>query len=69
MDVAISSDVGFLYQIWLGWPPLAHALRTGRVTFTGPPALTRRMPSVLRLSAVAGYVGTAHGDAVSERAS
>ncbi|WP_245547981.1 hypothetical protein [Nocardia pneumoniae] len=41
--------------MWLGRLPLAHALRTGRVMFTGPPALTRRMPSVLLLSPVAPY--------------
>lgn len=55
VDVTISSDVESLYQVWLGRIPLSHAMRTGRVEFTGPTALTRRMPSVLQLSPVAGY--------------
>lgn len=55
IDVTISSDVGSLYEVWLGRIPLAHAMRTGRVQFTGPSALTRRMPSVLQLSPVAPY--------------
>ncbi|MGQ4619434.1 winged helix-turn-helix transcriptional regulator [Nocardia sp. R7R-8] len=63
VDVAISSDVASLYQVWLGRLPLAHALRTGRVAFTGSPALTRRMPSVLRLSPVAEYADTSHLEA------
>jgi hypothetical protein len=69
VDVAISSDVASLYQVWLGRLPLAHALRAGRVAFTGPPALTRRMPAVLRLSPVAGYADTSHVDAAAQRAS
>ncbi|MBF6079413.1 helix-turn-helix transcriptional regulator [Nocardia beijingensis] len=69
VDVAISSDVASLYQVWLGRLPLAHALRAGRVAFTGPPALTRRMPSVLRLSPVAEYADTAHLEAPTRRAS
>jgi hypothetical protein len=64
VDVAISSDVAS--QVWLG--RLAPALRAGRVAFTGPPALTRRMPSVLRLSPVAGYADTSHVDAAAQRA-
>lgn len=56
VDVTIVADVAALYEVWLGRMPLSHAQRTGRVVFTGPPALTRRMPTVLRLSPVAGYV-------------
>lgn len=56
VDVTMTSDVGSLYEIWLGRIPVAHAVRTGRLVFTGPSALTRRMPSVLLLSPVAGYV-------------
>ncbi|MEV0293534.1 helix-turn-helix domain-containing protein [Nocardia sp. NPDC050710] len=55
VDVTINSDVGSLYQIWLGRIPVPHALRTGRVQFLGPSALTRRMPAVLKLSPVAPY--------------
>ncbi|MBL1076759.1 transcriptional regulator [Nocardia sp. 2] len=53
VDVTITSDVGTLYQVWLGRIPLHHALRTGRVEFFGPTALTRHMGTVLKLSPVA----------------
>lgn len=56
VDVTIGADVAALYEVWLGRMPLSHAQRTGRLRFTGAPALTRRMPLVLRLSPVAGYV-------------
>ncbi len=58
-DVTITSDVASLYQVWLGRLPVADAVRSGRLSFTGPSALTRRMPSVLRLSPVAGAVRSA----------
>ncbi|QLY29166.1 winged helix-turn-helix transcriptional regulator [Nocardia huaxiensis] len=53
VDVLITSDVSTLYQVWLGRVPLHHAVRTGRVEFLGPSALTRHMGTVLRLSPVA----------------
>ncbi|WP_278262267.1 helix-turn-helix domain-containing protein [Nocardia sp. AG03] len=56
VDVTVVADVAGLYEVWLGRMPLAHAQRTGRVQFHGPPALTRRMPMVLQLSPVADYV-------------
>lgn len=59
VDVTISSDVGALYQVWLGRLPLREALRSGRVEFEGPKALTRRMPTVLRLSPIAPAVSAA----------
>ncbi|WP_431970373.1 winged helix-turn-helix transcriptional regulator [Nocardia sp. bgisy134] len=55
VDVTIRSDVSSLYQVWLGRIPVLHALRTGRLEFTGPTVLTRRMPAVLQLSPVAPY--------------
>lgn len=58
-DVTITSDVASLYQVWLGRLPLEEAVRSGRVSFTGPVALTRRMPAVLRLSPVAEAVRSA----------
>ncbi len=58
-DVTITSDVASLYQVWLGRLPLEDAVRSGRVSFTGPVALTRRMPAVLRLSPVAEAVRSA----------
>lgn len=59
VDVMITSDVGSLYQVWMGRLPLKEALRSGRVNFTGPTTLTRRMPAVLRLSQVAPIVRAA----------
>lgn len=50
VDVTISADVSSLYQMWLGRLPVREALRSGRVSFEGPTALTRRMPDVLQLS-------------------
>ncbi|MBF6181140.1 Uncharacterized HTH-type transcriptional regulator yybR [Nocardia otitidiscaviarum] len=50
VDVTITSDVSSLYQVWLRRLPIDHAIRTGRLEFTGPRMLTRRMPSVLRLT-------------------
>ncbi|HEY7625818.1 MAG TPA: SCP2 sterol-binding domain-containing protein, partial [Ilumatobacteraceae bacterium] len=58
VDVTITSDVGSLYQVWLGRLPLKEALRTDRLSFEGPAALTRRMPAVLQLSPVAGIVSS-----------
>ncbi|WP_069160935.1 winged helix-turn-helix transcriptional regulator [Nocardia altamirensis] len=55
VDVIITSDVASLYQVWLGRLSAAQAIRTGRLLFTGPTALTRRMPSVLQLSPMAPY--------------
>lgn len=59
VDVTIVSDVGSLYQVWLGRLPVKDAVRSGRLEFAGASALTRRMPAVLRLSPVAGAVTSA----------
>lgn len=59
VDVTITSDLASLYAVWLGREPLKAALRDGRIEFTGPPALTRKMPGVLMLSPMAGLVGDA----------
>ncbi|HEY8546655.1 MAG TPA: winged helix-turn-helix transcriptional regulator [Acidimicrobiales bacterium] len=56
VDVVITSDVGSLYQVWLGRLPLREATRSGQVRFDGPTPLTRRMPSVLLLSPQAAMV-------------
>jgi DNA-binding HxlR family transcriptional regulator/putative sterol carrier protein len=60
VDVTITSDVASLYQVWLGHLPVKNAIKTGRLQFTGPPAMTRRMPTVLQLSLVAPMVSAAH---------
>jgi DNA-binding HxlR family transcriptional regulator/putative sterol carrier protein len=59
VDVTITADVKTLYQVWLGRLPLRDALRDGRLRFDGPPAIVRRMPTVLRLSPVADIVRAA----------
>jgi len=56
VDVLITSDVGSLFQVWLGRLPLREATRSGRVRFSGPAPLTRRMPKVFRLSPLAPIV-------------
>lgn len=56
VDVTITSDVGSLYEVWLGRLPMREALSTGRLDFAGPATLTRRMPAVFRLSPVAPAV-------------
>ena len=56
VDVTITSDVGSLYEVWLGRLPIRAALSTGRLDFAGPATLTRRMPAVFRLSPVAAAV-------------
>ncbi|WP_336082429.1 winged helix-turn-helix transcriptional regulator [Nocardia sp. SSK8] len=56
VDITVVADVAGLYEVWLGRMPLTHAQRTGRVHFHGPPGLTRRMPTILQLSPIAGAV-------------
>jgi DNA-binding HxlR family transcriptional regulator len=61
VDVTITADLAGLYEVWLGRIPLKQALRAGRVAFEGQPAITRRMPAVLRLSPVSDTVVAAAG--------
>jgi DNA-binding HxlR family transcriptional regulator len=56
IDVTVTSDVGSLYQVWLGRIPIRQALKQGTVTFDGQSALTRRMPAVLQLSPISDTV-------------
>jgi DNA-binding HxlR family transcriptional regulator len=67
VDVTIVSDVGSLYQVWLGRLPLKEAVRSGRLRFEGPGALTRRMPAVLRLSLMAPAVASTQAERASRR--
>jgi len=59
VDLLITADLRSPYRVWLGQLPVTAAIREGRLTFDGPTALTTRMPSVLRLSPIAGTVATA----------
>ena len=56
VDVTLESSLGVLYQIWLGALALPDAVRSGRVTLTGPREAVRRLPGALKLSPVAPYV-------------
>ena len=61
VDVIITSDVGSLLEFWLGRLTLRDAMRSGRIAFAGPPALTRRMPALFELSEMAPIIlGTQH---------
>ena len=59
VDVTIASDLESLYRIWMGQLPMKQAMRAGRITFSGPSALVRRMPEVLQLSEIAEAVSQA----------
>jgi putative sterol carrier protein len=59
-DVTITSDVVSLNQVWAGRLSVNTALRSGRLRFDGPSALTRRMPGALRLSPFASIVAVTH---------
>ena len=59
VDVTISTDLQSLYLVWLGSLPIKEAVRAGRVSFEGAPALTRRMPQLLLLSPIAEVVANA----------
>jgi hypothetical protein len=56
VDVTLESPLGVLYQIWLGALALPDAVRSGRVTLTGPRETVRRLPDALKLSPAAPYV-------------
>lgn len=56
VDVTLESPLGVLYQIWLGALALPDAVRSGRVTLTGPREAVRRLPGALKLSPAAPYV-------------
>jgi DNA-binding HxlR family transcriptional regulator len=56
VHVTITANLRALYQVWLGTVSLSDAIRSGGVTFDGPSALVRRMPTVLQLSAIAPAV-------------
>lgn len=60
VDVTIRSDVSSLYQVWAGRLPIKHALRSGRLEFSGPTPLRRRMPDALQLSPIARAVIANH---------
>ena len=56
IDVVITSDLGSLFQVWMGRLSLREATRAGRVELSGPGALIRRMPAVFQLSPIAPIV-------------
>lgn len=60
VDITIVSDLASLYQVWLGRLPIQAALRSGKIELIGQQALTRRMPTVLKLSPIAPSVSAAN---------
>ncbi len=56
VDVTITSDLGSLYQVWLGRLALSDAVRAGRVELAGPRSLTSVMGEVFKLSPIAPAV-------------
>jgi DNA-binding HxlR family transcriptional regulator len=61
IDATVVSDLPTLYEVWLGRLPLRAALRDGRVSIEGTPAIVRRLPQVLELSPIAPVVAAVSG--------
>jgi DNA-binding HxlR family transcriptional regulator len=59
IDAVIQGDLAVMYEVWLGRIALRTALRDGRVTLSGTPAIVRRLPDVLELSQIAAVVAAA----------
>ena len=59
VDVLIESDLPTMLQVWLGKIELGAALRDGRVTLSGAPALVRRVPDAFQLSLISYAVAAA----------
>ncbi len=53
-DVSVHCDLMTLTRVWMGDVEMRDAMRSGRLRVSGPPELTRRFPSWLRLSRFAG---------------
>ena len=52
VDVLFQADLPTMYKVWLGKIELQAAVRDGRVTMSGAPALVRRIPSSFQLSPI-----------------
>ena len=59
IEVETSTDVRTLYDVWVGRTALKEAVASGRLELIGAPSLTRRMPSVMKLSVAAPWVRAA----------
>ena len=59
IDLLVRADLATLYQVWLGRLDLRAAIRNESVEILGAPELTRRVPQLLLLSPVAGFVSAA----------
>jgi DNA-binding HxlR family transcriptional regulator len=53
VDAVVTTDVTTLHRMWQYKESVTDACRDGRVSFAGPPAITRRLPTVLTLSPAA----------------
>lgn len=47
IDAQIVTDARTLYKVWMGRESTKEAVRSGRISFEGTPAMTRRLPEVL----------------------
>lgn len=59
VDAVVAADLRALTRIWMGDTAFADALRSGDVTLTGAPSLTRRIPAWFGRHPVLGPIGPA----------
>lgn len=50
VDASIHTDTRTLHRVWYQRETVHDAVRAGRMSFDGPPALTRRLPQVLTIA-------------------
>jgi DNA-binding HxlR family transcriptional regulator len=50
VDAVVTSDAVTMHRVWYERETVADAVRDGRMTFGGPPAVTRVLPQVLTLA-------------------
>lgn len=58
LTATLTTDIATLYQVWFGHTPLHAAIRTGRLDIDATRAVTRQLPTILRLSPIADLVAT-----------
>jgi len=61
VDAFVSTDGPTMFKVWNGREPIDAAIRSGRLRFDGPSALTSRLPDVLRLDPATGLLGPGAG--------
>jgi DNA-binding HxlR family transcriptional regulator len=58
-DLLVSSDLGTMYEVWLGRKALGDAMREDRVQLAGATPVVRAFPELLEYSPMAPYVRAA----------